>query len=241
MKLGLIGYGKMGQGISEAAQESGHEVTAIVASGHPSSMASDLRAELVDSCDVCIDYTHPSVVVDHIKQLASLGKDMVVGTTGWEEYLPEVKSCVEAFGVGLIYAPNFSIGVHLFHRLVQHAAGLFNGFEEYDVSVQEVHHRHKVDCPSGTALSLARLLVEELDRKESIHSGGPLESNQLQVCSSRVGEVPGEHAVLFDAKQDTICLTHTARSRAGFIVGTLRAAEWVQGRRGVFTLDDMLR
>jgi len=128
----------------------------------------------------------------------------------------------------------------LFHRLVHYAAGLLNQFEEYDVAVHEVHHRQKADSPSGTALSLARLLVEGLDRKESIHIEGPLGSRQLHVSSSRRGEVPGEHTVVFDAQQDTITLTHTARSRAGFVLGTLKAAEWVHGKKGVFTLDDMI-
>lgn len=240
MKLGLLGFGKMGQGIAVMAEQHGHEVGAIVASSHAQSNAKKIDSKLLTSCDVCIDYTHPSVVAQHIQELARLGKDMVVGTTGWEQDLPALRSVVEEAQVGLIYAPNFSIGVHLFHCLVKQAAHFFTSFSEYDASVQEVHHRYKTDSPSGTALLLARTLLDGLQDKTSICTEGNPRPDQLQVSSTRTGETPGTHTVFFDSLHDTITLTHTARSREGFIAGTLQAAEWIRGRKGVFTLDDMI-
>ncbi|MEJ2541545.1 MAG: dihydrodipicolinate reductase C-terminal domain-containing protein [Gemmatimonadota bacterium] len=185
-----------------------------------------------------------------LEALAATGIPVVTGTTGWYDELPRVREAVEAGGSALLYAPNFSLGVALFRRWVERAARELEGLPDHDVAVMETHHAGKVDAPSGTARLLADTIVDATDRKdrwvlfpggEDRASGAPLDPGVLRVSASRVGSVPGTHEVVLDGPDDQILLRHTARSRRGFARGALAAAEWIQGRQGLFTLDDMLR
>lgn len=168
----------------------------------------------IDQCDVCIDFSAAEAVVPCVKQACAVGCDLVIGTTNWEGDLAEVQKLVEKAGIGAIYASNFSIGMALFVQLAEQAKRLLS---DYEVSGIEVHHSTKMDAPSGTAKLLG-----------------------VPFSSVRVGKVPGTHTLLFDSDVDTIELTHRARSRDGFASGALRAADWVRGKKGLFTLDDML-
>ena len=240
MRLALVGYGKMGRAVEGVAMERGHEVVARI---DPTLDTNKIGAETLGGADVAIEVTVPDAAVDIIAALAAAGVDVVVGTTGWHERLDEAAAAVNAAGTGMVHATNFSLGVNLFLRLARMAARMADALSEYDVHIRETHHRHKIDHPSGTAITLADILTEELAGKESwsaaLPDGAP-DPQVLYVASERVGETAGSHVVSLEGPDDRIELSHQARTRAGFARGAVAAAEWIGGRSGVFTLDDML-
>jgi 4-hydroxy-tetrahydrodipicolinate reductase len=208
----------MGRLIEELAPGVGLEVAGRFDIGQPL-VAGDYR--------VAIDFTMPDAVVENVRRAASLGIHVVVGTTGWSKHLEEVKGIVEAGEIGVVYGANFSIGVNLFFRAVREAAALFAKRPEYDPFLWEMHHRHKKDAPSGTALGLQSILREASGRN-------------VEASSTRGGEVPGIHTVGFDSEADSITLTHTARSRKGFALGALEASKWIEGRKGLHSFEEVL-
>ena len=237
-KLGLIGFGKMGQEVAGLVQQRGHEITARFDIGNPLNVTTN-----VDSIDVFIEFTCPEAVVENVGTVAQLQKPLVVGTTGWNEQLTEIEKIVKDSQIGLIYSSNFSLGMNLFFKIVESAAGLFDKFEDFDPFIHEVHHKMKVDSPSGTALSLGKILLEKINRKSDILPGtseGQISPEQLHVTSTRTGNVPGTHIVGFESEADSIELKHTARNRSGFALGAVYAAEWIIGKTGVFTMDDLM-
>lgn len=227
MKIALIGYGNMGKMIEQAALARGHLITIIPRSAFPASPKFD--AELKQT-DICIDFSHPCCAIEHLERLAHLGKNLVMGTTGWDADFDKVKQIVEMSNIGFLYSPNFSIGVALFHQILIETVELVAPFEAYDVSGIEIHHNKKADSPSGTALAITSSLNKHLIPQKK----------KIQFSSVRVGATPGTHSVIFDSDSDTITLTHTARNRKGFAEGALTAAEWLIGKKGMFTLEDML-
>lgn len=232
----------MGRAVEEVAKARGHEVVACI-DIDDSRKGSVIDRHRLGGADAAIEFTVPEAAVSNLKGLAECGIDTVSGTTGWFDRLPEVEKAVESAGTGLIYAPNFSLGVQLFFRLARLAGRLADGLDEYDVHVAESHHRHKLDHPSGTAAKLAAILLEELTRKQRWELGtgdGAIDPAVLQVTSVRAGEIPGVHAVGLEGPDDRIEVRHEARGRTGFARGAVAAAEWVHGRKGIFTLDDML-
>jgi len=238
MKIALIGYGKMGKEIERCANEKGIAVSAVFDQNKP------VTVQAVYDAEVCIDFSVPSAVLANIGIYAEAKKNAVVGTTGWLEHLDEVKRIVQNSGMGLLYASNFSIGVNVFFKMIQYASKRMNEFNDYDAFVHEIHHHQKLDSPSGTAMSLAKIMIEKIDRKKTIlseTSKGKINSDQLHVTSSRAGSVPGTHIVTFDSPADSIELKHTARNRSGFALGALHAAQWIQGKTGVFTMEDVLK
>jgi 4-hydroxy-tetrahydrodipicolinate reductase len=240
MKLALVGYGKMGRTVESVALESGHEVVARI---DPTLGTGDIDAKTLGGADIAIEFTVPGAAVDNITALAAAGVDTVVGTTGWHERLGEATAAVNGAGTGMVHAANFSLGINLFFRLARVAAKMADALSEYDVHIREVHHRHKIDHPSGTAITLADILIEELARKESwsatLPDGEP-HHKVLYVASERVGATAGSHLLGLEGPDDRIELRHEARTRGGFARGAIAAAEWIRGKSGVFTLDDML-
>jgi 4-hydroxy-tetrahydrodipicolinate reductase len=240
MKLALVGYGKMGRAVENVAIEKGHEVVARI---DPTLDTRDIDVDSLGGAEVAIEFSVPAGAIDNITALAAAGVHAVVGTTGWHDRLQEAEAAVNAAGTGMIHAANFSLGVSLFLRLARVAGRMADALSEYDVHLREAHHRHKVDHPSGTAITLADILIEELARKKSWSAAlpdGEPDPQVLYVASERVGEMAGTHVVGLEGPDDRIELRHEARSRAGFARGAVAAAEWIQGRSGVFTLDDML-
>ncbi|MFQ5605737.1 MAG: 4-hydroxy-tetrahydrodipicolinate reductase [bacterium] len=237
-KLGLIGFGEMGKAIALLAAQQDHEITAKFTSQNPLSANTN-----VDSIDVFVEFTCPDGVVENVKTAAQLQKPLVIGTTGWSEHLQEVEKIVTDSQIGLIYASNFSLGMNLFFKIVENASSLFNKFELYDPYIHEIHHNGKVDSPSGTALTLGKIILEKIKRKSDILSGtseGQISPDQLHVTSTRAGKVPGTHTVGFESEADSIELNHSARNRNGFALGALYAAEWIIGKQGLFTMDDLM-
>ncbi|MCX6134631.1 MAG: 4-hydroxy-tetrahydrodipicolinate reductase [Ignavibacteriales bacterium] len=238
LRLALIGYGKMGKEVERAALERGNEICARIDLDSASLSTDDVRR-----ADVAVHFAIPSTVLKHIEELANLRKPVVVGTTGWMKDAPSVRSMVEAAGIGLVHASNFSIGVNIVYRLLREAGSLFDRFEEYDASVHEVHHKDKLDTPSGTALSIADVLLGKIRRKKEVLSGSPqgkIRPEQLHVTSARCGAVVGTHTVTFDSLADSIAIIHTAKNRTGFALGAVVAAEWVKDKKGMFTFEDVL-
>ena len=237
MRLAIIGYGKMGKEIERLALERGMQVTLKLDSKNTS------ISDKSYAFDVAVHFATPAAVVSHVEQCVKAKKNLVVGTTGWSKDLSKVQSLVKAGDIGVIHASNFSVGVNVFFRIMNLAGQLFNNLEDYDVAVQEIHHKDKADSPSGTALKIADVLMQTMKRKKKILStplSGKIKANQLQVTSTRTGAVVGTHTVLFDSPSDSIEFVHTARNRLGFALGALLAAQWIQGKKGMFTMEDVL-
>lgn len=223
MKIALIGNGKMGKLIEELALSQGHEIVLKISRQGPS-------IKELSSVDVGIDFSHSSGVLNNIRAFASQKKPLVIGTTGWDEHLSEAKKVVEKSGIGCVYSPNFSIGVQAFLQIVAYAAQLINPFHEYDVGGIEIHHRQKLDSPSGTAKAIAKQIAQQMQRPHA-----------LEFASVRCGHVPGTHTIEFDSPHDTITLSHQARNREGFAKGALKAAEWIVDKKGFYTMEDLIR
>lgn len=234
MRIALIGYGKMGREIEAAASEQGETVVKTFDIGNPVDAAS-----LAD-VDMCIEFSTPQTVVQNIRVALEARKDIVVGTTGWYSQLPEIRTVVK--DSGLLYSPNFSIGVNIMFRLAAAAAELMNNAAQYDPFIHEVHHRQKADSPSGTALRLAEILLARIERKTKLERDAvdrKIDPAALHVSSTRAGTFAGTHTVGFDSEADLIEITHTAKSRRGFALGAVRAAQWLKGKKGVYTMDDV--
>ena len=242
MNIALLGFGRMGRDVEQAARERGHAVTLRFTSHHQLGNAGSVARDLI-GIDCCIDFSNAAASVEHIQKIAPLRIPLVVGTTGWHEHLTRMTEFVTRCKGTLFHAANFSIGAHVFFHAVEAASDLMNRFADYDIAIHEVHHRLKKDAPSGTALALAKKILDRVGRKTSIVSSlttAQLLPHELLVTSSRVGSVAGTHSVFFDSPVDSLQLIHTAHSRRGFAVGAVRAAEWVRERTGVFTMDDFL-
>jgi 4-hydroxy-tetrahydrodipicolinate reductase len=244
MKVGIAGYGRMGRLIHQKALLAGYEVPVII---DPSSLAKEVTgrqfASKPGTLDVIIDFTVPGAAVENIKRYAEHKTAAVIGTTGWYDEMDCVAKIVEESGIGLIWSGNFSPGVNIFFHLVKAAGNVMNRFSDYDAAIHEIHHRHKADSPSGTAVMIGNLLLDKLDRKQAVVNGSVqavIDETELNITSSRCGSIPGTHQVLFDSEVDTITLEHKARSREGFANGALMAAEWVCGRSGLYTIDDLM-
>ncbi len=224
MKLFLTGGGKTGSLVAEVARQRGHQIRIldIPENAH----AAALTPEVLRGVDAVIDFTTPEAVLENIAACARGGANIVVGTTGWYDELPRVRDLVEHCGIGFLYASNFSIGVNLFFDVIRTAAAAFN--YGYAGSIMERHHVHKQDAPSGTAIKMQKIIEE---------AGGP----KIEISSVRQGETVGMHVLLLDSENDSMMLTHDAKSRRGFAEGAVRAAEWLKGKKGFYDFKDVFR
>ena len=227
MKLLLVGYGKMGQLVGDLASQYGCEVAGVIDPISPRHGGGP-EAECWNGVDVAIDFSTPDSVVRNVPALAKRGINLVVGTTGWAAHEAELRQVVADAGIGVVAAPNFSTGVVVFDAIVAHAARLFAAQAEFGAFVHEAHHAAKKDAPSGTALLLKRTMEQ---------AGFP---RPIDVAASRAGFIPGTHTIGFDGPAETVTLTHAARDRTAFARGALGAATWVHGKRGWFTMKDVL-
>lgn len=235
MKLALIGYGKMGREIEQIAQKRGHEIVSIIDIDNQA----DFESEAFRSADVAIEFTVPSVAMANYRKCFAADVPVVSGTTGWLENLPEIKEACSN-GKTFFYASNFSLGVNIFFALNKYLAKIMNGFPAYEVSMEEVHHIHKLDAPSGTAITLAEGLIEEIDRKTGWVEGKKAAPDEIGITAVRRDEVPGIHSITYESDVDSICITHDAKSRKGFALGAVVAAEFTCGKKGFLTMKDML-
>jgi 4-hydroxy-tetrahydrodipicolinate reductase len=227
MGLAIVGYGKMGRLIEQLAPEYGFEVRAKF-DARSNQRGQALSHQALRGVDAAVEFTSADAAPENIRRLAALGVNSVVGTTGWFDDLPVVRETVASSGTGLVWAPNFSVGVNLFLQAVAHTAALFAKHADYEAWGWEIHHSAKKDAPSGTLKKLA----EEMQAQGF--------NRPVSLSSSRAGAHPGTHEIGFDSAADTITLRHTARSREGFARGALRAARWVVGKKGLFEFREIL-
>ena len=236
MNLALLGYGRMGQEVQQQAEQRGHTITAVFDIDKPFTSSAKLNG-----AEAIISFTLADTVIPNLQAAAKLGIPIVEGTTGWLDRFGEAEAID---GLTLVYSPNFSIGVYVFTQAVREAARLMAPLDEYDCYLHEWHHTGKVDSPSGTAVRLADVLLAELPQKQKAlyeTSHEKIDPKHLHVTSTRVGRVPGTHQVGFDGEVDSIELKHTAHGRQGFALGAVRAAEWVAGKTGIFSMDDFMQ
>ena len=234
MKIALIGYGKMGHAIEEIALSRGHEIVCRIDKDNQD----DFDSSQFKSADVANEFTAPTLALGIYRLAFAAGVPVVSGTTGWLEHLPEVKEACEK-GQTFFYASNFSLGVNIFFAVNKYLAGIMNHFPQYEVSLEEIHHVHKLDHPSGTAITLAEDIIGQLNSKHSWTEAQPAPADAIPVVARREGEVPGTHIVTYDSEVDTIRISHEAKSRKGFALGAVVAAEFTVGKKGFLTMQDL--
>ena len=235
MKIALYGYGKMGKAIEQVAVARGHQIVLRV--GHANAGTPPTGA------DVAIEFSKPATAMDNMRLCLAHKVPVVVGTTGWYDQLGEIRSLVQQEQGSLLWASNFSIGVNLFFKLNKYLAGLMDGQPGYAARIDESHHVHKLDAPSGTAITLARDIDLKTGRYtgwEKVEKEAPEANERVPIHSERIGEVPGTHTVNWAGAEDRISMTHEAFGRQGFATGAVVAAEWLLGRTGLFTMNDVL-
>ena len=237
MKIALIGYGKMGKTIEQIALNRGHQIVSIVDINNPE----EFQSANFKSADVAIEFTTPAPAFDNYMKSFAAGVPVVSGTTGWLDRIGEIKEKCEKEGKTFFYASNFSIGVNIFFALNKYLAKIMNNFPSYTISMTETHHIHKLDAPSGTAITLAEGIIENVDRKDRWTQETAEQPTDLPIHAIREGEVPGIHEVTYESDVDYISIKHDAKSRAGFALGAVVAAEFTAGKKGFLGMDDMLK
>ena len=238
MNIALIGYGKMGKAIEEIAISRGHSVVVKFNSQNP------LESSQLRTTDVAIEFSQPDLALKHIKLCADGQIPIVVGTTAWEEHLPQIINHIEKREASLIYSSNFSIGVNLFFELNKHLARLMNDKTDYVASITEIHHTHKIDSPSGTAVTLAKDLISNHPTYSSWKLTGQsenMEKSDLPISAIREENVPGTHLISYTSEIDTLTIEHQAHNRKGFALGAVIAAEFIHKKQGVYTMSDILK
>ena len=235
MKIAIIGYGKMGHMIEQIARERGHEIVSIIDIDN----ADDFDSEAFAGADVAIEFTAPKAAYGNVMKAFSKNVKVVSGSTGWmDQHREEMERLCREEGKTLFWASNFSVGMAIFQALNRQLAKIMNQFPQYDVSMEETHHVHKLDHPSGTAITLAENILREIDRKDA-WAEDTTEPDKLRIDSIRRGEVPGIHTVRYDSTADLITISHDAHSRQGFALGAVLAAEYTKEHSGLLTISDM--
>lgn len=250
MNIALIGYGKMGKMIESIALQRGHNIVSIIDIDNQE----DFDSPAFASADVAIEFTSPTAAYGNYLRAFKHHVKVVSGSTGWmKEHGDDVRRMCTEEGQTLFWASNFSVGVAIFEAVNKRLAEIMNGFPQYDVRMEETHHVHKLDAPSGTAITLAEEIIDRLDRKTewvkgqqnnadgTVTGSNNVQSNQLAVASIRRGEVPGIHSIVYNSEADCITITHDAHSRQGFALGAVLAAEYTQGHNGLLTTSDLFK
>ena len=232
MKIALLGYGRMGKAIASIAKERGHEVVAIV--------DPDTQEGTLSQAEVAINFSVPDAAVNNIKSALKIGVPVVCGTTGWLDQIAEIEAYCQKQNSAFLYASNFSIGVNLFFSLNEKLAQLMHPHSDYTAKIVEIHHIHKLDAPSGTAITLAEGVLDNSSYQKWVIEENKESNHELPIHSIREGEVPGIHSIHFQGANDLISIRHEALNRNGFALGAVVAAEWIVGKKGIFRMKDVL-
>jgi len=237
MKIALIGYGKMGKEIERIAKERGHQIVSIIDVNNEADFGSDL----FKSADVAIEFTTPHTALNNYRKCFAANVAVVSGTTGWLEHMDEIKDACEKDGQTFFYASNYSLGMNVLFELNKHLAKIMNQFSNYNVKMIETHHIHKLDAPSGTAITLAEDIIEENDRKSRWNLENEENPSDLAIEVIREGEIPGIHEIIYESTEDIISIKHDAKTRTGLALGAVLAAEFTFGKKGFLGMKDMLK
>ncbi len=237
MNIALIGYGKMGHEIERIAKERGHNIVAIIDVNN----MDDFNSPAFKSADVAIEFSTPASALNNYKQCFAANVPVVAGTTGWLEHMDEVKKACDEENQTFFYASNYSLGVNIFFVLNKYLARIMNNYSDYDVKMEEIHHIHKLDAPSGTAITLAEGVIGNIDRKDRWNLETEEKATDLAIHCIRQGEVPGIHEIIYESEADVISIKHDAKSRKGFALGAVVAAEFVKGKKGFLGMNDLLK
>lgn len=238
MKIALIGYGKMGHEIEKIALDRGHTIVSIIDVNN----AADFDSPAFKSADVAIEFSTPDSAISNYRKCFAANVPVVAGTTGWlEQHMPEVRKACTENGQTFFYASNYSLGVNIFFVLNKYLAKIMNNYSDYNVKMEEIHHIHKLDAPSGTAITLAEGVLENIVRKDRWNLETEDNKTDLAIHCVREGEVPGIHEVIYESEADVISIKHDAKSRKGFALGAVVAAEFTYGKKGFLGMNDMLK
>ncbi len=236
MNIILIGYGKMGKAIEKIALERGHHIVLRISSSN----IQELTPDNMHNADVAIEFTHPEAAFNNVMSCIAARLPVVSGSTGWNEQLELAKKECLKQSSALLQASNFSVGVNLFFKLNQILAELMNPYTEYDIAIEETHHTHKKDAPSGTAITIAELILDQVKRKNTWTKNIATNPGELPIIAHRIDEVPGTHIVKYTSAIDDIEISHTAHNRDGFAKGAVLAAEFIYNKKGIFNMADVL-
>ncbi|GAB6119766.1 4-hydroxy-tetrahydrodipicolinate reductase [Dysgonomonas termitidis] len=237
MNIALIGYGKMGHEIEKIAVSRGHNIVSVIDVNN----TDDFGSSAFKSADVAIEFSTPDSAIDNYRKCFAAHVPVVAGTTGWLEHMDEVKKACSEGVQTFFYASNYSLGVNIFFVLNKYLARIMNNYPDYDVKMEEIHHIHKLDAPSGTAITLAEGVIENISRKERWNLEVEEKQSDLAIHCIREGEVPGIHEIIYESDADIISIKHDAKSRKGFALGAVIAAEFTKGKKGFLGMDDMLK
>jgi 4-hydroxy-tetrahydrodipicolinate reductase len=244
MKIALLGYGKMGKIIEKIALDRRHEIVLKIDQNN----LEELTTENLQNADVAIEFSTPHTALANITHCLNAGVPVVAGTTGWHDSLSDIKQRCEQESLSFIYGTNFSVGVNIFFHVNKMLAKIMNGYVYYDVQVEEIHHTQKLDSPSGTAITIAEGIIENITAKkdwvnvltaEGLEATDNIKAEELLIESYRIDSVPGTHTVIYDSEIDAIEFKHTAHNRNGFALGAVMAAEWIQDKKGFYSVEDM--
>lgn len=236
MKIAIIGYGKMGKEIEQIANDRNHEIVLKISSKN----LSELTTENLQKADVAIEVTNPDSAVENIKKCLLAKTPVTVGTTGWLDRYEEMTSLCKENDTAMLVASNFSLGVNIFFKVNKMLANIMNSQADYDCSITEIHHTHKKDKPSGTAITTAQGILENLNKKSTWTLDKNNKSDEIYIDAQREDEVPGTHTVKYESDIDILELSHIAKSRKGFALGAVVAAEYIHNKKGIFTMNDVL-
>lgn len=237
VKIAIVGYGKMGRAIEQIAKNSSISVSRIIDN------EDNLKSASFAQDEVAIEFTTPSSCIKNVEILAKKGVNIVCGTTGWYDDLERFKKIIMDHNVGFIYSSNFSVGVNIFWQTIAHISKLMNKIDDYDVMGFELHHKHKKDSPSGTAIQTGEILLENLDRKTKLVTNVDernLLPEELHFSAVRGGEIIGKHTILFDSIYDSIEISHTSKSRDSYAIGAIKSAQWLHGKKGFFEFQNYM-
>lgn len=237
MKIALIGYGKMGREIEQIARERNNDISLIIDINNQN----EFTTENLRKADVAIEFTKPETAVGNIRKCFAAGVPVVCGTTGWLEHFNAIKDECAAGNHGFFYSSNYSLGVNIFFKVNKFLAKIMNNFPQYEIEMEEVHHTQKLDAPSGTAISLAKDILAEVERKNKWQLDGQDTPDALRINAVRRDPVPGIHTITYDSSVDTIEITHSLKNRKSLALGAVLAAEFMAGKRGIYSMDDLLK
>lgn len=243
MNIAIIGFGSMGISIKEIAEKRSHIVSIIIDPIYKNANYKTISEADLTNVDIVIDFSHKDAVLENAKICAKFKKNLVIGTTGWYDLIDEIEKIAKKNNIGILWSANFSIGVNMYYEIIKEASKLINKYDEYDIWGTELHHNNKADSPSGTAKELAKIMLANIERKNSVvydKLDRKINPNEIHFSSTRGGIINFSHTIGFDSASDTITITHSARDRGGYALGAVKATEWLNDKKGFYSMNDFL-